>query len=244
MKTPGRLSVHYPPIPAMAAIDPLRTHSQSQFKRYALSFHLPASPFDRLGPEKAGCTEGGPSSYSGLIEVSVATASPNNCDFRDRYRGRFLAELQRAHAALLQSMSELDELTRGPVPPTARIIEARWNISRASLTRRMLWGKIHTQLLDRVSPENAAVLLGLRKSDMALLRLSSEHVSKWTIETVVAHWSTYCEASRAIRLKMKHAIDAEVRLLYPLLETEGSAAPRATSPLCERAPPAHDLPSS
>lgn len=121
-------------------------------------------------------------------------------------------------------MSELDELTRGPLPTKARIIDARWSISRTSLARRMLWSKIHTYLLDRVSQENAGDLRRLRDSDMALLRSSSEHVSKWKIETVIENWSAYCEASRAIRLNMKSAIEAEMRLLYPLLGAD--AAPR------------------
>jgi hypothetical protein len=88
----------------------------------------------------------------------------------------------------------------------------------------MLWSKIHTYLLDRVSQENAGDLRRLRDSDMALLRSSSEHVSKWKIETVIENWSAYCEASRAIRLNMKSAIEAEMRLLYPLLGAD--AAPR------------------
>lgn len=136
----------------------------------------------------------------------------------------FLGDLQRAHKALLQSMSELDELTWGPLPTKARIIDARWSISRASLARRMLWSRIHAYLLDRVSREDAAVLRELQESDIALLRCSSEHVAKWTVDTVAEHWSAYCEASRAIRLKMKTAIEAEKCLLYPLLEA--AAVPR------------------
>lgn len=128
-----------------------------------------------------------------------------------------LADLQEAHDVLLREMAALDQLTRGPLPSPHRIIHARWNISRASLTRRTLWNRIHAHLSLGASEETAAVLRQLRDSDMALLGASSAHEGTWTIEVVCRDWSIYCQASKAIRWKMAVAIGAEKRLLYPLL---------------------------
>lgn len=115
-------------------------------------------------------------------------------------------------------MAELDELTRGDVPPRSLVIDARWNISRASLARRLLWSTIYAQLSNRASNEDSINLRLLREGDMALLRASAEHVSKWQIDPVMENWPAYCVASKAIRWKMKAAIGAEKRILYPMLE--------------------------
>lgn len=117
-------------------------------------------------------------------------------------------------------MRELDKLTLGPLPPKEQIIDARWTISRASLARRSLWGRIYTHLSGRVSKEDEPDLRRLKDGDMALLRSSSEHVAKWYIEAIYRDWPSYCEASRAIRWKMKAAIGSEQRLLYPMLEAD------------------------
>lgn len=130
-----------------------------------------------------------------------------------------LAELKDAHAGLRRAMSDLDTLTRGPLPTRERIINSRWNLSRASLARRTLWGRIYNYLSSHAAKEDVADLGRLREDDMALLRSSSEHVARWKITTVVEEWPAYCEASRAIRGKMQAAIGAEQRLLYPMLGT-------------------------
>lgn len=126
-----------------------------------------------------------------------------------------LRELRDAHAKLLEAMADLDTLTRGPVPPRDRVIDARWSISRASLARRTLWHSIHRHLAVRASEQETKELQRLYESDMTLLRSSSEHVAKWSITAVLQDWEDYCVASNAIRWKMKAAIGSEQRVLYP-----------------------------
>ena len=128
-----------------------------------------------------------------------------------------LAELKIAHKMLLQAMSQLDELTRGPLPTRESVIDARWTISRRSLARRNLWRRVHDYVSRCASPENAVDLKRLQDSDMTLLRASSQHISRWGIDAVMNDWTAYCEESRAIRRKMKAAIGAEMRLLYPIM---------------------------
>lgn len=130
-----------------------------------------------------------------------------------------LRELRDAHAKLLKAMADLDTLTRGPVPPKDRVIDARWSISRASLARRTLWHSIYRHLTLRASEQEGKELQRLHESDMTLLRSSSEHVAKWSITAVMHDWQEYCVASNAIRWKMKAAIGSEQRVLYPILET-------------------------
>ena len=153
-------------------------------------------------------------SWGNLVVASAAS----NFDPSAQYSERLLMELCHAHEALQKAMSRLGALTHGPLPTNNCVVEARWQISRASLSRRMLWGRIHTHLSTRASPKTANALKKLQESDMALLRASSQHVGKWTIEAVLSDWEGYAPASRDIRWKMSSAISLEKRLLYPLLE--------------------------
>ena len=132
--------------------------------------------------------------------------------------GPMLTELQKAHSVLLQAIDAM-EVTCGAPPSRESIIASRWSISRASLARRMLWSKIHVNLLSGASKEEADDLRRLAQSDRELLRCSSQHVGRWRIEEVLANWTTYCDESRTMRWKMKAAIGAEKRVLYPMLAT-------------------------
>lgn len=153
------------------------------------------------------------------IEVNVSTSSSGHVPLAHKHSQLLLAELQEAHGKILEAMSELDKLTNGPLPTRACVIDARWAISRASLARRMLWSRVYAHLSCRASTEDETDLRRLQEADRALLRASSEHVSKWGIDAVMRDWAGYCEASNAIRWKMKAAIGAEKRLLYPMLGT-------------------------
>lgn len=152
----------------------------------------------------------------------MATAAESPGRPADAQARLLLTELREAHDRLLAAMAELDELTRGPVPAKARIIDARWNISRASLARRTLWNRIHAYLLVRATGAAAVDLHKLKEDDRALLRASTAHVSRWTVDSVMKEWAAYCEASAQIRWKMKAAIAAEQRVVYPLLTTSAA----------------------
>lgn len=146
-------------------------------------------------------------------------ASLAQIEIVDQTSARLLGELQTAHKLLLQAMADLDEQTRCPLPARDAIINARWTISRRSLARRNLWKKIHGHLSPRSDRGVEAELERLQDTDRSLLQASSDHVSKWKIDAVMEDWSAYCTDSREIRWKMKAAIGAEIRLLYPLLRT-------------------------
>lgn len=144
-------------------------------------------------------------------------AFSRHAEIPDAYSEMLLSEYHFAHSSLLQAMAELDTLTRGPLPSRDGVVTARWGISRASLTRRTLWSRVLPHLLSHASKTVASDLRRLQEGDRDLLRSSSQHVFKWNIEAVLADWPGYCAASQAIRFKMKAAIGAEQRVIYPLL---------------------------
>lgn len=148
----------------------------------------------------------------------MATALPDGNPIPSQSNALMLAELKEAHERLLLAMSNLDHVTRGPLPAKDVIIDARWSIGRASLARRTVWNRIHDQLSNRASKVEMDDLRRLRECDMALLRSSSDHVAKWGIASVVQNWADYCDASRGIRWKMRAAMGAEQRVLYPMLD--------------------------
>ena len=132
-----------------------------------------------------------------------------------------LDELRQAHSALLDAIAELEAITHEPAPDSERFTAVRWRLSRASLTRRMLWTRILGHLLPRVGEAAADELRQLQDADIDLLRTSIRHVSKWTTQGALADWTAYCAASRTMRGRMAAGIEAEKQLLYPMLEAVG-----------------------
>lgn len=135
----------------------------------------------------------------------------------DKHSSRLLTDLQDAHGTLYQVMAELGNLTHGPLPIKGDVVDARWKISRASLTRRSLWSRILSHLSTSAFSAHELDVRSLQETDMALLRLSSAHVARWSIDAVMTDWRGYGRASRDMREKMATAIQGEIRLLYPLL---------------------------
>lgn len=133
-----------------------------------------------------------------------------------------LAELRAAHVALLDSIAELEKACALPVPDEAPFTAIRWTLSGASLTRRMLWAKILGFLVPLAAQADdkaaAADLRRLQEDDIALLKASTAHVGRWSADAALADWNAYCEASRIMRGRMRAGIEAEKKLLYPLLE--------------------------
>jgi hypothetical protein len=128
-----------------------------------------------------------------------------------------LDELKAAHANLLRAIEEIDQLTRGPVPSRELLDSIRWRLSKASLSRRLLWGKILCVLSPIVGESIRAELRHLQETDIQLLRDSTQHVAKWTTENIIDDWPAYCRASERMRSKMGDAVAEEKRTLYPIL---------------------------
>jgi hypothetical protein len=128
-----------------------------------------------------------------------------------------LDELQRAHSVLLAAIMELAQLTKGPLPSREVLNRARWTLSRASLSRRMLWTRILCDISPNGDQRARGDLQRLQQIDMRLLRDSTEHVARWTAEAIAGDWPGYGRASAQMRSKMMEALEAEQRLLYPLL---------------------------
>lgn len=156
-----------------------------------------------------------------------------NADRVTREEGRgdmtsslMLSELQKVHDNLRSAMAEMDAVTREPVAERGRLSVARWRLSQASLKRRTLWRRVFQHMLPRVGANETAVLQALQSANLESLRNSSAHVGNWTIGTIEADWSGYCNASRAIRLEMSACMDAEERLIFGLLAEDARSAER------------------
>ena len=148
-------------------------------------------------------------SQSAALEQEATVTSP---------AALLLAELRHVHELLLRHIAELERITRGPAPEEKRFTKARWNLSRASLKRRMLWARILGYLRPLVGERDASDLRRLQDTDIELLRTSIRHVARWTTENALSDWRGYCAASRIMRGKMAAAIEGERRVLYPMLE--------------------------
>ena len=131
-----------------------------------------------------------------------------------------LGELREAHEVLIAAMNVMDRLTRQSEADPSCFANARWRISQASLARRTLWSVIFRHLLPQANPKEVVELERLATADREMLRHSANHIFMWLPSKIEVDWKGYCEASLAIRWRMKACLGAERRILYPLLERD------------------------
>lgn len=129
----------------------------------------------------------------------------------------WVESLKEAHSNLVNAIVALERLTRGSCPSRQTLVDTRYNLSKASLERRLIWGRIHAYLARNASQEAESVLRTLQEADIALLGAAARHVRRWTTDAIVKDWAGYCRASAAMRLKLSRGVALEKRLLYPLL---------------------------
>jgi hypothetical protein len=129
-----------------------------------------------------------------------------------------LEELQQAHSSLLLAIGELDRIRSGPPPSEVELVNARWRVSRASLARRLLWGRVLARLAPLVRGRGEADLRFVQEQDIGLLKASVNHVAAWKPADAIAAWRIYAAAESDLLQKMVGAVELEKRLLYPLLE--------------------------
>ena len=80
--------------------------------------------------------------------------------------------------------------------------------------------QIFRHLLPRLNAKVASDLAVLHIADEEMQRDSSSHVAAWHLARIETDWEGYCDASRAIRSRMAACIEAEKRILYPMLERD------------------------
>lgn len=128
-----------------------------------------------------------------------------------------LHELSAAHEAVLAAMATMSQVT-DQESDTLAYTKARYRISSAGLRRRQIFQRICAHLTERVSDEDTDALRKVQEVDRELSSASAAHISRWIPSEVEGDWSGYCAASRQIREQMKRELEAERRLLFPILE--------------------------
>jgi hypothetical protein len=128
-----------------------------------------------------------------------------------------LSELKQLHSRLLAAIEALDRLNCGPPPPEEELVHARLAVSRPSLARRLLWGRILAALAPLVRGGQEADLRLIQKADIRLLRASVNHIAVWKPADAIANWRLYAAAESGILQKIVGVVALEQRLLYPML---------------------------
>lgn len=129
-----------------------------------------------------------------------------------------LGELKQAHSTLLRAIDELDRIGHGPPPPEKVLIDARLRVSRASLARRLLWGRILAHLAPLVRGRQEMDVRLVQEADIRLLKASVNHIATWKPERAIANWRLYAGAESDLLQRIVGVVALEKSLVYPLLE--------------------------
>ena len=146
----------------------------------------------------------------------------------DRPESRdLLSEVEKVYGHLIDCLTEMSEVTSGPLPDSFRYTRARYRISNASLKRRQLFDRLCTHLAPQLSAGDAARLRTLRQKDRAYLHHSASYVTKWTPGAVFGSWRRYSEEAKDIQRHLHEVAEEQLRVLTPLLMRYGYAGRRS-----------------
>lgn len=129
-----------------------------------------------------------------------------------------LGELKQAHTNLLLAIDKLDRIASGRPIPEDELVEARLAVSSASLSRRLLWGRILARLAPSVRGPKEADLRLIQESDIQLLKATVNHIAAWKPSAAIANWRVYAAAEMRLLGKTIGVVALEQSMLYPLLE--------------------------
>lgn len=134
-----------------------------------------------------------------------------------------MLDLPSVHCELRAAIDELEGLTAQQHCPQAAMAALRYRLMLLSRARRKLVRALCTRLQEEATSDTA--VLALIALAPASRRLSSTHLSTWTLRRVAADWQGYCRASAIMRAAMRRQIDAEAAALYPHLRLPPIAGP-------------------
>jgi hypothetical protein len=129
-----------------------------------------------------------------------------------------MAELEAAHAALLERIVELGQVTDAPQPSRLEITAARMRLSQSSIERRSILNRALRHLAARGDEAATRAVEKVREADGELIAHSVTHLGKWTAEAVAQDWTGYCAASKSMREHMAETVRAEAETLRPHLK--------------------------
>ena len=135
-----------------------------------------------------------------------------------------LAEMSEAHDALAAALAAHEQLTCEETSDPNRYTESRWRLSKASLIRRALLGRIHEQLRPLLGAGDAALLDSLIAADQEIVQISSAHIQRWSSASIDRDWNGYRAAAAAICRTMRGEVENEKRRLDPLMVRAAAAA--------------------
>lgn len=137
-----------------------------------------------------------------------------------------LAELEKVRGEALNAMGLMDAVTSEYAVDRYRVSTTRWKLSQAGLRGCTASGIIFQYLLPRATSQGVEALQLIQRDHLKILEDSTLHIQKWTLDRIEADWPGYCQAYRTIRWKMTTYINAEKRILHPMLREEALASAR------------------
>ena len=129
-----------------------------------------------------------------------------------------LDELLAQQRQILALASELDTLTKAPVPAVTEVARIRWKSSNLLGEYLLAQDRILHSLAARGLGHVEQAIFETYFSELVGLRLSNaDHTSRWDFETIKDDWKGYRKAARA-QIDMLHDRAAwEEQFLFPVL---------------------------
>jgi hypothetical protein len=128
-----------------------------------------------------------------------------------------LASFQSAHRKMEAAIADLDAIIAVEAPDMSELCAARLRLSQANLARQQISRQVCDQIIERIAAGNAEAVRDLQRREQEQIQLTSLLVRTWSLKDVQRNWAGYRDASLVVREQLRAIVDAERRILYPLL---------------------------
>ena len=120
-----------------------------------------------------------------------------------------LSDLSAVRAELRIAIANMDVVTRKKQADRYQLSSRRMRLSQAGLKGCNAWNAIMKDLPQRVDRDAAESLRSLHQDHLEVLRHSSTHIGKWTLDRIEEDWSGYCAAYKTLRGILLGYIESE-----------------------------------
>ena len=131
------------------------------------------------------------------------------------------SSLRMFHFQLVELMDRIDRIAESPDLDDMELSNARWKLSTARRESRLLVDALLHRLSSSADEPLTSALAELRAQATQALQATARHSVRWNVKAVRQDRLGYRHAIRQLRDQWMATIDAEQRILYPILGLDG-----------------------
>lgn len=189
--------------------------------RYGVNFRLPLSEWqvrEQLSRNGAICARQAaqaPTRHCTDRSSTATTLHQAGGSVGSSASALHFSAIEASHQQVELCMLALETFMEGELSDIGHFSAARLRLRQANLARTHVALEACRHLMTiQHAPDS---LQDLRRSELDVSQMISEHVQRWTVQALQDDWGSYCRTTRKVLEGVRELIAAEKKLLCPML---------------------------